>query len=89
MGRISHIYLAPERKAGMHAVSDVTAVADGGLEGDRYAKATNRKDPGQQVTLIELEQIERFFVHRGGRNARIVTGGSVAVGSAVVTAEGE
>ncbi|HEY8521287.1 MAG TPA: MOSC domain-containing protein [Gammaproteobacteria bacterium] len=145
MGRIEHIFIAPERGARCEAVESVEAIADTGLKGDRYSDAKNRKDPGQQVTLIELEQIEsfvretglamdpsaprrnlvtrgvelnalvgrrfrvgecelegvelcepctkwarnthkevvRFFVHRGGLNARIVRGGVIAVGSSM------
>ena len=121
------------------------AIAETSLKGDRYSDVRNRKGPGQQVTLIEFEQIEkfvqetglpmdpagprrnfvtsgvdlnalvgkrfyvgecelegielcepcalwaknthrevvRFFVHRGGLNARIVTGGIISIGSSV------
>lgn len=145
MGRIEYIFVAPERAAPCEAVESVEAIAETGLRGDRYSDIRNRKDAGQQVTLIELEQITRFvretglamhpaaprrnlvttgidlnalvgrrfyvgqcelegielcepcakwakntykevvrfFVHRGGLNARIVTGGIIAIGDAV------
>jgi MOSC domain-containing protein YiiM len=145
MGRIEHIFIAPEKAAQVEAVASVEAIADCGLKGDRYEKAQNRKDVGQQVTLIEAEQIDgfvaetslamapheprrnlvtrgidlnalvgkrfyvgecefegmelcepcaiwaknthkevvRFFVHRGGLNARIVKGGTIKVGSPI------
>jgi len=44
----------------MTAVASVEASTDGGLSGDRYAEAKNRRAPDYQVTLIELENIEAF-----------------------------
>ena len=38
----------------------VTATANSGLEGDRYAIPTNRRGPDYQLTLIEIENIEAF-----------------------------
>jgi MOSC domain-containing protein YiiM len=38
----------------------VMALADTGLEGDRYANAQIRRGPDYQVTLIEIENIEAF-----------------------------
>jgi len=145
MGRIEHIFIAAEKRAPAKAVESVLAIAETGLDGDRYADNRNRKHPGQQVTLIEIEQIERFvaetglamrpdeprrnlvtrgidlnalvgkrfrvgdcelegielcepcakwagsthkevvrfFVHRGGLNARIVKGGPISVGARI------
>ena len=37
----------------------------GGLSGDRYADSKNRRAPDDQVTLIELENIEAFVAHTG------------------------
>jgi len=44
----------------MTSVASVEASTDGGLSGDRYAEAKNRRAPDYQVTLIELENIEAF-----------------------------
>jgi MOSC domain-containing protein YiiM len=38
----------------------VMALADVGLEGDRYANAQVRRGPDYQATLIEIENIEAF-----------------------------
>ena len=38
----------------------VTALTDGGLVGDRYAEAKNRRGFDYQLTLIESEHIEAF-----------------------------
>jgi MOSC domain-containing protein YiiM len=146
MGRIEYIFIAPEKGAQVETLSTVEAITECGLNGDRYVNDRNRKDAGQQVTLIEVEPIEqfvaqtglamgpheprrnlvtrgvdlnalvgkrfrvgecefegielcepcgiwarnthrevvRFFVHRGGLNARIVKGGAISVGMSVV-----
>ena len=145
MARIEHIFIAPEKGAQVQALPTVEAIAECGLKGDRYSNDLNRKNAGQQVTLIEAEAIEkfvadtglamapheprrnlvtrgidlnallgqrftvgecelegielcepcatwgrnthmevvRFFVHRGGLNARIVKGGTISVGSSI------
>ena len=145
MGRIEHIFIAPEKAAQVQALPAVVAIAERGLKGDRYSNELNRKNAGQQVTLIEAEAIERFvaetglamapheprrnlvtrgidlnalvgkrlkvgecelegielcepcatwgrnthmevvryFVHRGGLNARIVKGGTISVGCSI------
>ena len=44
----------------MEPCACVTAQADGGLVGDRYAEARIRRGPGYQLTLIESEHIEAF-----------------------------
>jgi MOSC domain-containing protein YiiM len=145
MGRIEHIFIAPEKRAQVQSLPAVEAIAERGLQGDRYSNDLNRKNAGQQVTLIEAEAIEqfvaetglamapheprrnlvtrgidlnalvgkrlkvgecelegielcepcatwgrnthmevvRYFVHRGGLNARIVKGGTISVGSSI------
>jgi MOSC domain-containing protein YiiM len=145
VGRIEHIFIAQAKGAPIEAVQSAEASAERGLRGDRYASDRNRKDAGQQITLIEVEWIERFvaatglamapreprrnlvtrgidlnallgkrftvgecelegvelcepcakwarnthqevvrfFVHRGGLNARILKGGAIAVGCSV------
>jgi len=44
----------------MSAEQSVEALIDGGLTGDRYCEAKNRRSPDDQVTFIELENIEAF-----------------------------
>lgn len=39
---------------------EVTALINGGLAGDRYAEAANRRGPDYQLTLIESEHIAAF-----------------------------
>lgn len=60
MASVRHIFIAPERGAPMRALSEVRAITDSGLSGDRYADPKNRKSPDAQLTLIELEHIEAF-----------------------------
>jgi MOSC domain-containing protein YiiM len=44
----------------MSAKQSVEALTEGGVRGDRYAEAKNRRSPDYQVTFIELEHIEAF-----------------------------
>lgn len=44
----------------MVPVTAVEAVAGGGLQGDRYLEAANRRSPDYQITFIEVENIETF-----------------------------
>jgi MOSC domain-containing protein YiiM len=44
----------------MQSLDAVEAVAEHGLRGDRYMEPKNRRAPDNQVTLIELENIEAF-----------------------------
>jgi MOSC domain-containing protein YiiM len=150
-GVVSGIHVAPEAGAPVEPRETVTAVADAGLQGDRYfdEQGTFADRDGSALTLIEREALdaveadydlalepgvhrrnvttegvalthlvgERFrvgeavcvgtercepcsylerhleregvreaLVHRGGLRARIVAGGTVAVGDAVGTA---
>jgi MOSC domain-containing protein YiiM len=57
---VLHIFTAPERGAPMVSSQSVMVRADKGIEGDRYFKASNRKGPDYQLTLIELENIDAF-----------------------------
>jgi MOSC domain-containing protein YiiM len=49
----------------MASVASVEALTEGGLSGDRYAEAKNRRAPDYQVTLIELENIKAFVAETG------------------------
>ena len=60
MGNVTHIFVAPARGAPAKSIAVVEALANQGLEGDRYAESKFRRSPDYQVTLIELENIEAF-----------------------------
>jgi MOSC domain-containing protein YiiM len=60
MRNVLHIFVAPSRGAPMEQRVTVTAIANTGLVGDRYAMSTNRRGPDYQLTLIEIENIEAF-----------------------------
>src|SRR5688500_18439966 len=60
MSTVVHIFVASKRGAPMSAEQSVEALTEGGLRGDRYSEAKNRRSPDYQVTLIELENIEAF-----------------------------
>ena len=60
MGIVQHIFITPRRGEPMVSLSEVEALADSGLRGDRYADASLRKSPDYQITLIEIENIEAF-----------------------------
>ncbi len=81
MATVTHIFVAPARGAPMQSLPAVEAVADEGLRGDRYIEAKVRREPDQQVTLIELESIEAFVRETGmpllpeGPRRNIVTQG--------------
>ncbi|MGH7811380.1 MAG: MOSC domain-containing protein [Candidatus Binatia bacterium] len=61
-GIVVSLHIAPVGTAPMQSVRSVNAVADRGLEGDRYfsQSGTYSNDPGtgRHVTLIEIEAIE-------------------------------
>ena len=60
MGNVKHIFVAAERGSPMLSLTEVEAVTDVGLQGDRYTQAQNRKSADYQLTLIEAENIEAF-----------------------------
>jgi len=60
MSTVVQIFVAAKRGAPMSAQQSVEALTDGGLTGDRYSEAKNRRSPDYQVTFIELENIEAF-----------------------------
>ena len=60
MGNVLHIFVAPSRGAPMEPRNSVTAIADTGLAGDRYAISANRRGADYQLTLVEIENIEAF-----------------------------
>src|ERR687895_2916770 len=61
-GKISGIFIGPEKGQPMTGVTDVRAVAGRGLDGDRYSAKqgtfSQKDDPSREVTLIEREAID-------------------------------
>src|SRR5215813_9975103 len=66
-GKIRSIYIAPKPSASMVAMSEVRALADRGLEGDRFFRDSwiKSKRPDKAVTLIEEETLERAAAELG------------------------
>ena len=57
---------APQKAGSMSAVDALDVVAGAGIAGDRYYSASQRH-PGQNITLIEAEEIEQFNARNGMR----------------------
>jgi MOSC domain-containing protein YiiM len=61
-GKVSGIFIGPEKGKPMIGVTDVRAVAGRGLDGDRYfAKQgtfSQRDGPSREITLIEKEAVD-------------------------------
>src|SRR5436309_3408598 len=68
-GSVAAIHLARATGAPMESVDVVEAVAGRGLRGDRYFARQNVSSstpaPGREVTLIEMEAIERATEEAG------------------------
>ena len=58
------IQIAEEDGATLRSVQEAELVAGKGIVGDRYFHKDD-KEPGQEVTLVEAEQIERFNAETG------------------------
>lgn len=65
MSNVVQIFVAAKRGAPMSAQQSAEALTEGGLRGDRYAEAKNRRSPDYEVTFIELENIEAFIQATG------------------------
>lgn len=65
MATVTHIFVAAAKGEPAHALEAVEALSNEGLRGDRYADARNRRAADNQVTLIELENIEAFVQATG------------------------
>jgi MOSC domain-containing protein YiiM len=71
LARIEAICVAPAAEAGMVALTQVEAIANVGLRGDRYAEgigfySPRPTDPGaREVTLIEAEALDALRVQHG------------------------
>ena len=68
-GTVQEIWIAPEAGAPMESIPQARAIADTGLEGDRYRAGGSwspGKDPSErELTLIECEQLEWFEQETG------------------------
>ena len=62
--KVLYIYTAPMAGADVQARNSVLAIPGRGLQGDRYAQnPEGSTSPDQEVTLIELENIEGIKEH--------------------------
>jgi MOSC domain-containing protein YiiM len=68
-GTVEGIFIAPTAKAPMESLQDVDAITGDGLAGDRYHNGSGTywkmEKPGQEVTLIEAETLERLAAEFG------------------------
>jgi len=68
-GSIAAIHIASTAGGGMVSALTATAVAGVGLEGDRYARGVGHwssiRRAGDQLTLIEDEEVERVAAQHG------------------------
>ena len=62
-GAVEAICIAPEKHGSQQSVKSAELVAGSGIVGDRYFG----RNPGQNLTLVEAEEIERFNREQGGR----------------------
>lgn len=60
-GRVAWIGLRPQRRAEMNVVDRAEAVAERGLEGDRYSKKGGKR----QVTLVQAEHLAAIASYLG------------------------
>ena len=60
---VERIYLAGKPGAPQIEVESVRVTRDAGIEGDRYFDAHD--EPGQNLTLVEAEEIEAFLAEHG------------------------
>jgi MOSC domain-containing protein YiiM len=61
---VSALCLSPTKASAMHEVGQIEVVADSGIVGDHNFSAKQRY-PGQNLTLIEAEEIEAFSARVG------------------------
>ena len=64
-GKLLAIYIGATKKGPMQSVACVQAVAGQALVGDRYGDLLVRKQPEQEITLIESEAIEAAMTEDG------------------------
>jgi MOSC domain-containing protein YiiM len=64
VGQLEAIFIAPARGAAIVAVDRVLVIASAGLAGDRYCSADSKRTD-RNVTLVEVEEIERYNAEYG------------------------
>ena len=71
---VEAIHFGREREAELWEVATARAVAGQGLEGDRHFHAEGAR-PGQALTLVEAEEVERVGLAPGGTRRQVTTRG--------------
>ncbi len=69
---IERIFTRSATDGSTHEHQSVLVVAGAGIEGDRYFD--RHEEPGQNVTLVEAEEVERFITEHGRVNDLSITG---------------
>ena len=69
---VERIFTRPPSAVSQLEHDRVNVVAGAGIEGDRYFD--HHDEPGQNITLIEAEEIESFLAERGRRYDLSITG---------------
>lgn len=60
---VEQIFTAPAPGQAQAAPAQVRVLAGAGIEGDRYFG--RHDEPGQNITLVEAEELEAFFAEQG------------------------
>jgi MOSC domain-containing protein YiiM len=60
---VEHIYISPTQGGRQVEQESITVAAGAGIEGDRYYG--RHDEPGQNITLVEAEEIEAFIQEHG------------------------
>jgi MOSC domain-containing protein YiiM len=71
---VEAIHVGPIKGGGLEAVGSVRVVAGKGLEGDRKFFAGGAR-PGQALTLVEAEEVERVGLAQGGTRRQVTVRG--------------
>lgn len=71
---VEAIHLGPGKASALSPVDSAQAVAGKGLEGDRHFKANGAK-PGQALTLVEAEEVERAGLSEGETRRQLTVRG--------------
>ena len=72
--QVEAIHLGPAKAGALSPVGSARAVAGKGLEGDRHFKEHGAK-PGQALTLVEAEEVERAGLAEGETRRQLTVRG--------------